>query len=340
MVLVLLRNVSTFHIQVIVPPMSDAQLDDPTEKPLDPAVIRVQQRLQRLMLWSRGIMLVGFAALFGVIFYKFYWIRQTPAAATATGTAATPVSASLAMPDGGHVVASRLDGNRLLLTIDGLKGSTVLVLDADTLQVLRRLELKPIRTEAAVAGDLENLQADERLRTALSKSEWGDVMTFSVLSPFTRPSTVSRQRDADPFNSLRREIDRMFEDFSTGWPARTLSATSGFLVPKINVTETDKGLEITADLPGVDQKDIQLDLNDGVLTIKAEHKAEKEENDEKKQYHLVERSYGTFLRRLELPFEADEDKIVANFDKGVLKVTVPKSASPAKQAKKIAINAA
>ncbi len=115
--------------------MSDALQDDPAEKPLDPAVVRVQQRLQRLMLWSRGIMLVGFAALFGVIFYKFYWIRQTPA------VTATPVSASLAMPEGGHVVASRLDGNRLLLTIDGAKGSTVLVLDADTLQVLRRLEL-------------------------------------------------------------------------------------------------------------------------------------------------------------------------------------------------------
>ena len=112
---------------------------------------------------------------------------------------------------------------------------------------------------------------------------------------------------------------------------------TGFLSPKVNVAETDKGLELTADLPGVDQKDIDLDLVDGVLTIKAEHREEKDERDDKKQYHLVERSYGTFLRRFVLPFEADQDKVEASFDKGVLKVFVPRQENEAKQARKIAI---
>jgi HSP20 family protein len=76
-----------------------------------------------------------------------------------------------------------------------------------------------------------------------------------------------------------------------------------------------------------------------VLTLKAEHKTEKEEKDEKKQYHLVERSRGTYLRRFALPFEVDEDKVEANFDKGILKVSVPRSARPEKAARKIEIKA-
>jgi len=95
------------------------------------------------------------------------------------------------------------------------------------------------------------------------------------------------QESDDPFTSFRREIDRLFEDFNRGWAAPTTFGTSEFLSPKVNIAETDKGLEVTADLPGIDQKDIEISLSDDVLTLKAEHKAEKEEKDEKKQYHLV-----------------------------------------------------
>jgi HSP20 family protein len=115
---------------------------------------------------------------------------------------------------------------------------------------------------------------------------------------------------------------------------------NGFLSPKVNVAETPTGLEVTAELPGIDQKDIELDLSDGVLTIKAEHKSEKEEKDEKKHYHLVERAYGTYLRRFSLPFDPDEDKVTANFDKGVLKIAIPKSADNVKQSRKIEVKAA
>ena len=91
-----------------------------------------------------------------------------------------------------------------------------------------------------------------------------------------------------------------------------------------------KVFEATADLPGIDQKDIEINLADGILTLKAEHKVEKEEKDEKKHYHLVERSFGTFMRSFELPFEADTDKVEATFDKGVLKISVPRSAAGGK----------
>ena len=146
-------------------------------------------------------------------------------------------------------------------------------------------------------------------------------MDFKLPMPFDRSTRLARGSD-DPFTSFRREMDRLFEDFNRGWAVPTTFGTSEFLSPKVNIAETDKGLEVTADLPGIDQKDIEISLSDDVLTLKAEHKAEKEEKDEKKQYHLVERSFGKFMRSFELPFEADTDKAEASFDKGVLKISV------------------
>lgn len=163
-------------------------------------------------------------------------------------------------------------------------------------------------------------------------------MDFKSLIPFGRTTDVSR-RGEDPFTSLRREMDRLFDSFTADWSLPTFTS-SGFLSPKVNVVETETGLEVTAELPGIDAKDIQLDLTDNVLTLKAEHGTEKEEKDEKKHYHVVERSHGTFLRRFALPFEADADKVEAAFDKGVLKVTIPKAPASEKPVKKIEIKAA
>ena len=163
-------------------------------------------------------------------------------------------------------------------------------------------------------------------------------MDFKSLMPFGRSSALSRTgNDSDPFVSLRREMDRLFDDFTQVWDVPAFSGSSGMLSPRVDVAETEKGIEIKAELPGIDPKDIDLDLTDGVLTLKAERKHEKEEKDERKQYHLVERSYGTFLRRFALPFEPDQDKLEASFDKGVLKIFVPRSAAAAKQVKKIQI---
>jgi HSP20 family protein len=121
-------------------------------------------------------------------------------------------------------------------------------------------------------------------------------------------------------------MERLLEDYGRTVPVAFASDKHGFVIPKIDVAETDAGLELTAELPGFDDKDVSLDIHDGVLTIKAEHKAEREETDEKKHYHLVERSQGTFLRRLALPFEADADKASAHLEKGLLKVLVPRLA--------------
>lgn len=139
----------------------------------------------------------------------------------------------------------------------------------------------------------------------------------------------------EPFGSLRREVERLFEDFSRdlGWgpPATTGMA----MAPRIDVSETESELKIEAELPGIDEKEVEVVLSQGRLTIKGEKKQEKEEK--KKDYHLVERSYGSFTRSIPLPFEADADQIKASFAKGVLTVTVPKPPEVKAKERKIAI---
>ncbi len=139
----------------------------------------------------------------------------------------------------------------------------------------------------------------------------------------------------EPFASLRRDMDRMFEDFSrdTGWgpPATGMAAA-----PRIDVSETDAEIKIEAEMPGVDEKDVEVVLSNGRLTIKGEKKQEKKE--EKKDYHLVERSYGSFARSIGLPFEADPSQVKADFAKGVLTVTVPKPPQVKEKEKRIPIS--
>jgi HSP20 family protein len=156
-------------------------------------------------------------------------------------------------------------------------------------------------------------------------------MNLKSLIPIGRDRSVA----PNPFVSLQREIDRLFDDFTRGFP--TLPDTGpAALMPSMDVTKTDKEIEITAELPGLEEKDVQINLSDNLLTIRGEKKAEKEQKD--KNYRLVERSYGSFERTLELPEGVNPDAIKANISKGVLKVTVPKPA-PA-QTKKIEVKSA
>jgi len=156
-------------------------------------------------------------------------------------------------------------------------------------------------------------------------------MNLKSLIPIGRAHPAA----ASPFMSLQREIDRLFEDFSRGFPTLPGNGAAG-LMPSMDVTETDKEIEVTAELPGLEEKDVQINLADNLLTIRGEKKAEKEQKD--KNYRLVERSYGSFERMLELPEGVTPDAIKANITKGVLKVTIPKPA-PA-QAKKIEVKSA
>ena len=159
-------------------------------------------------------------------------------------------------------------------------------------------------------------------------------MNLRSLMPVGRDRNVARSDN--PFMSLQREIDRLFDDFTRGFPAFSSGGGAGEMLPSVDVTENDKQIEITAELPGLEDKDVQVNFADNVLTIRGEKKAEKEEKD--KTFRLVERSYGSFVRSLELPDGIDANAIKASIDKGVLKVTVPKPA-PA-QVKKIDVKTA
>jgi HSP20 family protein len=138
----------------------------------------------------------------------------------------------------------------------------------------------------------------------------------------------------DMFRSLQREIDHLFDDFSRGMPSFG-NGGEGLMAMKLDMAETDKSFEVTADLPGAAPENIDISLKDDILTIKAETKAEKE--DKNKNFHLHERSYGMFQRSIMLPTGVDAEKIDARFDKGVLKVSLPKLPEAEANVRKIAV---
>lgn len=145
----------------------------------------------------------------------------------------------------------------------------------------------------------------------------------------------------DPFGSLQREMDRLFEDFSGAFDVAPFGGRirpSAALSPDIDVAETDKAFEVSVDLPGVEEKDIEVSLSEGALTIKGEKKAEKEEAG--RNYHRIERSYGSFRRSIALPAGIDESKAEASFKNGVLSIAVPKTKEAKLAARKIAVKAA
>jgi HSP20 family protein len=135
------------------------------------------------------------------------------------------------------------------------------------------------------------------------------------------PDLFGRGAGHDVFSNLQREVDRVFSDFGRGMPALG-EFRRGAMALKVNVSETDSAVEVSAEIPGVDAKDIDVQLRDGILTIKGEKKSEREEKEE--NYHLVERSYGSFSRSMTLPAAVNLEKIEAKYDKGVLTVTCPK----------------
>ena len=120
---------------------------------------------------------------------------------------------------------------------------------------------------------------------------------------------------------LRREMDRLWDDYF-GSGRRGLQPLQAEYTPAVDVKETAEAVVVKAEVPGMDAKEINISVTGNVLTIKGEKKSEREEKEE--NYHLVERSYGSFSRSLKLPAAVELDKIEAKYDKGVLTVTCPK----------------
>lgn len=137
-----------------------------------------------------------------------------------------------------------------------------------------------------------------------------------------RDVAVQRE-ESEPFFSLWQDVNRVFDDFFTGTELTPFSALRGGFTPSINVTESDNEIAVTVELPGLDEKDVELSLSHDALTIKGEKKQESEEKG--RDFYRMERSYGSFSRTIPLPRDVvDADKVTANFDKGVLRVTLPK----------------
>lgn len=152
-------------------------------------------------------------------------------------------------------------------------------------------------------------------------------------------------RGWQPFETLKQEVDRLFDEFDGGfWRSPLRRSLLGeplsrlremAAAPAVDIAEKDGIYEITAELPGMEEKDIDISVANGVLTIKGEKKEEKEEK--RKDYHLSERRYGSFERSFGVPDGVDGDKISASFKKGVLTIVLPKTPDAQKQQKKIAV---
>lgn len=158
-------------------------------------------------------------------------------------------------------------------------------------------------------------------------------MALKTLVPF-RSRSVLAPFDINVFGSLQREVDRLFDDFTSGITMSGGNGTSN-LLPSIDVTENDNEIVIAAEMPGLERKDVDITIENDILTIRGEKKMETEKDDKDKNVHLSERSYGMFYRVLQLPPGVDPASVQATMSNGVLKITIPKPARPT--AKKIEV---
>jgi HSP20 family protein len=160
-----------------------------------------------------------------------------------------------------------------------------------------------------------------------------------------RRENLQNQRVAFPIalQNFHREIDRFFDQAFRGfglsqpwldgvlWPRMA----DGMLKPTLDLSATDKEYTIAVEIPGVDEKDVKLEIANDILTIRGEKKHEKEEKD--KNFYRVERSYGSFQRVLSLPEDADQEAVKATFKRGVLTISMPRKAMPQTDVRKIEI---
>ena len=164
-------------------------------------------------------------------------------------------------------------------------------------------------------------------------------MTKRSIVPFGWGGSMlpSRRANDDPFVQLWNEVDQLFSNMvrSTGlaeWPQ------AGSIGLPVEVSDSGTELKVRAELPGVDEKDVSVELQGDALTVRGEKKGAEEHKEE--GYYLAERRYGTFKRTLRLPYAVETDKVQATFKNGVLTVTMPKPAELQQETKRIKVKAA
>jgi HSP20 family protein len=161
------------------------------------------------------------------------------------------------------------------------------------------------------------------------------------------PGATPAERERHPLETLRRSVDRLFEDFDHGFPrsffTRPWLDFEGFggrawlAAPAVDVIERDRDYQIIAEVPGMEQSHLDVQIANGILAIRGEKKEEKQEN--QKHAHLSERRFGSFERLFRIPEGVDRDKIDAHFKAGVLTVTLPKTAEAREKERKISVKA-
>ncbi len=160
-------------------------------------------------------------------------------------------------------------------------------------------------------------------------------------TPVTQPGTqVDVRREWEhPFAAFQRDMNRLFDNFFGGfslspWESPERGIAQAF-TPRVDVTETDREIKISAELPGMEEKDIEVSLTRDTLTIKGEKKGESEAKG--RDYFRMERSYGSFTRSIPLPVEVDTSKAEATFKKGVLEINLPKTPKAIGETKKVQV---
>lgn len=163
-----------------------------------------------------------------------------------------------------------------------------------------------------------------------------------------KKDVAAKSEPAKPPSLLGGDFDRLFDEFARGmmvspfyrraldWdPFRRIEKVTGLVMPDVDVTETEGELRVTAELPGMEEKDVEIELSGSQLTVRGEKKEEREET--KKDYHVSERRYGSFRRTLQVPDTVDAENINAEMKNGVLTVVLPKTEEAKSKARKISV---
>jgi HSP20 family protein len=162
-------------------------------------------------------------------------------------------------------------------------------------------------------------------------------MARNLMSPLRSGGLF--ERGFEPFFAMQREMNRLFDEIARGSDVPLTTQGNGgaatLLAPRMDVTETDNELRITAEMPGVAANDVEVRLDDNMLTIRGDKRFEARA--ERENAHFTERMYGTFQRSLRLPFTIKPEQVQANFENGVLIVTLPKPKEHQKQSQLISV---